>query len=104
LNHKNKKWDKHESEWATKMNKWKIKDMRELLNKLDNDPDTEKRKERQICKYCHYNIRMALQAFTDTQCGKCDTPMTFSNSDTGILCKRCATMFESCTHCGGEMD
>lgn len=104
MNAGKKKWNKNFKEMRTMRNHFRIRDTREFVNKIENDPDSIRRLDIQNCKTCHYSTRMAGQAFTDSECGFCDNMMTFSNTDTDMLCQRCATMNEACKHCGGEMD
>ncbi|MNJ90277.1 hypothetical protein D3C87_78720 [compost metagenome] len=102
--HKNKSWNEKEKDRITIRNNWYVKDIRKLLNEIDTDPKKEKRTQRHICKLCFYKTVISMQAFTDTQCGKCDKKMTFSNSDVNLLCDDCAEDSNSCSHCGGEMN
>ena len=101
----NKKWDKEKKDFETRMNHYRVEDSRKFIDRIDNDPEKEKRIDLQNCKVCHYESgRMAFQAFTDVNCGFCNVDMTFVSSLTDELCKRCAIMNEACKHCGGEMD
>lgn len=101
---KNKKWDKEEKEFRTRLNQIKIEDARKFIEKIDNDPDKDERLSLQICKVCYYTKRISLQAFTNTSCGCCNVDMIFPNSDIDSLCERCARINNACKHCGGEMD
>lgn len=101
---KNTTWNEKDKKWITKRNNWKIRDMRKLLDKIDNDHKSDQRIASNICKYCYYKESISLQAFTDTECGNCKVKITHVNSDINVLCDKCATKFDCCKHCGGEMD
>lgn len=104
MNHKNKQWNEEEKKRVTTRNNWYIKDLRKLLNEIDTDPKKEKREKEHFCRVCYYKNVVSMQAFTDTQCGKCEKDITFSNSNVDLLCKDCAVETNSCAHCGGEID
>ncbi|AEO93487.1 gp228 [Bacillus phage G] len=104
MEHKNKKWDKSEKEFRTRMNQLEIRDARKLVSNIDNDPENEKRLERQECKVCFYKTKIGMSAMTYANCGFCDTKTLYGSSNVDLLCKRCAIMNEVCKHCGGEMD
>lgn len=100
----NKRWNKNEQELQTKYNRFRIKEVARLAEKLQMDPQLEVRRKERICKWCYYHVQGALQTFTDTQCAKCQKIMRFSTSNIDRLCKECAEETNSCKHCGGEMD
>lgn len=72
---------------------------------MDDDPEKLKRRREQLCRWCHYAAsRIAGQAFTDRQCGICEKEMTFSTTDTDVVCPACATKHELCKHCGADQE
>lgn len=104
MNYKNKKWNQEAKNFQTKMNHMKIEDYRRFISRYDNDLEKTKRLNERNCKVCYYKSRLALQAFTNTNCGLCDIHMVFSNSDTDTLCENCSIENDVCKHCGGEID
>lgn len=99
-----KKWSDKEKAWTAKKNQWKINDTIRLAEKFSQDPEKEKRTEKQMCRLCNYQSRVALQAFWDTKCASCEKKITHHNSDINTLCFICAVENNACVHCGGEMD
>lgn len=93
------------ADMTTRMQRNRIKEMREWVSNCDNDPKAEERRVEQNCKVCFYEPpRMVFQAFTDTSCRGCGTSMTFSNSLTDKYCESCAKAEELCKHCGGSVE
>jgi hypothetical protein len=83
----------------------RLKELQKWIDDVKNDPDNEKRLDKQMCRYCHYHPpQMAFSAFTDRNCKDCEVKMTFPNSDTDNFCKPCAERNEVCKHCGAEID
>lgn len=100
----NIKWDKEEKERVTRLNGYRIQDMRDLLSKIDNDPKGERRIKEQTCRYCFYHSTLSMSAFTNCECGRCGVEMTFPSSSVDVLCESCAIITNSCKHCGGQID
>lgn len=89
--------------------KWHDKHIEKTYGKLyvyNDDPYREKRKEKQLCKYCFYMTgdSWAGQAFSDTKCEYCEKEMTFATTDTDSFCIECARKLNVCKHCGQVMD
>ena len=79
-----------------------IKQIREKLEAFDS----EKSGINGNCKYCSYinTGRIGGCAITTKPCGVCGEDMTFSNTCTDAICKRCAEKNRLCRHCGGDIE
>lgn len=99
-------WDINTQKNITQEHKRYIKQIEKELTDYLDDNSLKDRKKEQLCKYCTYidNHKIAMSAFFDTWCAKCNTPMQFVNSDVNMLCKYCAVENNSCCKCGAEMD
>lgn len=71
--------------------------------KFVDDPENASRINSQTCVVCFYAWGMAGQAFTETNCAKCEKLMQFSETDTDMLCKPCALESRLCKKCGSDM-
>ena len=78
----------------------------ESVSNFQTDLHKENRKKLQQCKRCFYlrNGTIACQAFCDQDCGICSKTMSFSSSDTNIVCDSCAASHNLCAKCGADMD
>ena len=94
------------AEYESNMKEYYIQSRREELHCYDEDPDSDIRKQEQLCKYCYYMGKHGLdgQAFTDALCIDCGKQMTFVTTSTDRFCPDCAKKRNLCKHCGGYMD
>jgi hypothetical protein len=82
-----------------------LKRLQQWIDNVKNDPDNKNRLKDHTCRYCFYHPpKMALQAFTNSNCKDCEVTMSFPSSLTDDFCKPCAERNEVCKHCGAEMD
>lgn len=80
-------------------------DIRTQASNLIHDPDLGARTNTQKCVVCFYlNHRIVQQAFFSQPCGICEVPQTYCNSDTNILCLKCAQEHGICRHCGADFN
>ena len=100
-----RKWDRCLLEYSTSSHKNHIKSIREKLVAFDTKPDEEGRSNKQECLYCYYvgTDRIGGSAYTTTTCGICGKEVTFSSTNTDVLCKECGKEHDLCKHCGSDM-
>lgn len=100
-----KTWTSKDMDRKTELNQWKMDDMKKFIEQCETDPKKDTRLEKQNCKSCMYQMgKLSMQAFTYTNCSKCNDEMVFPNSSIDRLCERCARMLEACKHCGSHID
>jgi hypothetical protein len=65
-----------------------------------------RRTEQQECRYCFYlhSERIGGRAITTGECGICGEIMMFNFTCTDAVCPECATKYQLCKHCGGDID
>lgn len=58
------------------------------------------------CGYCTHITpdRIGGAAITSTECGLCDTPMTFGNTNVDTTCPGCARDNGLCRHCAADIE
>lgn len=101
-----KKFDLEDINFKTRMQKWRFKDTIKLAELYTTDPEKEQRLKELNCICCYrgYNITIAGQAFTNSNCANCNEEMTFSNTNVDKLCNKCAIQYDVCKHCGADMN
>lgn len=74
--------------------------------RADLDEEREKRREKQLCKYCYYinSGGVAGQAFTSSTCAFCQKDTMFSTTHTDALCLECAQENRVCKECMADME
>ncbi len=74
--------------------------------KLQADPDKQKRLDMNLCLCCYYanNPRMGGASMTQRPCGLCEQEMRFSSTATDVLCGSCATEQGLCKQCGADIE
>jgi hypothetical protein len=90
---------------ATGTNKAHLKDIRNKVDRFDNDPDKERRLEKGECKFCYYvRSKIGGAAMTTKPCNACEVPVMYSSTCTGSVCKECSKKYRVCTYCGGDIN
>jgi DNA-directed RNA polymerase subunit RPC12/RpoP len=98
-----------DQEYIDRQTYWANREAETLIKNVSafqNDPDQAKRKESLKCKRCFY-LRaggFAGQAFTEQDCGICETTMIFSSTATDVVCPDCAKAHDICVECGGNIE
>ncbi len=73
--------------------------------RLQDDPEREKRITTNQCRYCFYaSGRIGGAAMTSQPCSGCGTVQTFGNTNVDVLCPPCAKEHSLCCHCGGDRE
>jgi len=71
---------------------------------LVNDADRAGRLFVQQCRACYYmRGRIGGATVTKSPCRGCDVVLVSGNTCTDRLCRQCATDYDLCRHCGGDM-
>jgi hypothetical protein len=90
---------------ATDQAKFAVAETIRNAQKLQEDSDRAKRHAKAECLACFYLWgRIGGAAITTTQCGRCETEITFGNTCVDVLCLECAKRLGLCVHCGGDME
>ena len=75
------------------------------LREFDSDGFKAARLSQVMCKSCYYLCsHIGGCAMTIKPCGICGNEVTYSSTNTGVLCKECATKHHLCAYCGGDLD
>lgn len=90
--------------WATGQSKNHMNHIVSLADKLTNDPDKKLRLAKSECKPCYYISRIGGCAMTHKECMGCGTDVTYSSTDTSVLCNDCAKDHSLCSHCGADLN
>jgi len=104
MNYNRKTISKSSIEWANSSNKEAIKYFTELASQYAKDLDKKSRKADNQCKKCYYGQKVATQAFTDRQCGLCDTTCKSNNGRCPVLCDKCSNKLGLCKYCGADQE
>lgn len=74
-------------------------------NEYNKDTYKEQRIKERNCKKCRYlSPRIALQAFTNSNCMLCGKIIVNPTSDIDTVCMSCSEEKELCVHCGEKLD
>lgn len=84
----------------------RIANMRELLYKIDNDPQKKERIKDCKCKICFYQKggRIGGAAMTQADCAFCGNSMMFGSTAVDKMCPDCAAKADLCKICGADMN
>jgi len=100
-----KPWNESSRESKSRINGWRIQDMRKHLENYDADPRQKERITQQRCKFCYYaGSQLGLAVITVAPCGCCGQDQTYGSSAIDTLCESCAVNHDCCKECGGAMD
>ena len=93
-------------QWENERHKDRIASMRELLDKIDTDPQKKDRIKKCECKICFYQTggRIGGAAMTDRECAFCGEVMHFGSTATNKMCQGCATKAGLCKICGADIN
>lgn len=75
-----------------------------LADKLTNDGERKLRFEVQLCKACYYFSKIGGAAITNRECAGCGQDQTYGSTATDTLCLPCASKYDLCKQCGGDID
>lgn len=95
-----KKFDLDTVRFNTQAQKDRLKTYSDFLN----DPKRDERREAQLCVLCYYDSRFAGQAFTQSECAKCQREMHFHTTSQDYYCQACAKEHRLCKHCGSDVE
>jgi hypothetical protein len=99
-----KPWTTRTLTMANYMARKRVQNALVMAEKLNTDPDKEKRLEAQRCLSCFYFVAIVGQAFTDANCACCGKHERYSNTSTDLLCVECACRDNLCKHCGADIN
>lgn len=84
--------------------KRRVENHLKLAEKLAHDGERKLRLEVQLCKACHYFSKIGGAAITHRECAGCGQDQTYGSTATDVLCQSCASKYELCKQCGGDID
>lgn len=98
------KIDRSKVEWENGSKLAYIRQKKEWLSNIENDPDKVNRLEKCLCKFCNYTSSIGGAACCSRPCAFCDTPVHSGNTDVGVMCLECARKSGLCRMCGADLN
>ena len=86
------------------MAKGRIEAYREILRKVDEDPDRKERLAAMECVLCWKSSRIGGAAITPAHCAFCGLEMVHGSTNVDAMCLSCAKHAGLCKHCGADID
>jgi len=81
-----------------------IKNLMEIAEKFQKDPDKKARKKENNCIPCYYYNGMHGNNMPIKNCDFCKKPVQYFNSDVDKICLDCASKYGLCKRCGADID
>lgn len=87
---------------------WSEDYYKELVRKINDynlDDKSTTRLSRSECKTCFYlkGNRVVTQAFTEYECGNCESKHIHHNGGVPKYCGKCSDEYQVCVRCGGRL-